>query len=235
MDSPTQPTRWPAPSGPPALHVPALVGVRPGTPFLNALPATGARPRRFTADGLPDGLSLDPETGHITGTAPPRGEYPVRVSVENDAGRADGALTIVAGDRLALTPPMGWMSWNMFGRHISDRLITRTADAMVASGMRDVGYEYVCIDDHWHGGRARDGTLYPNTEKFAGGIASLADYLHERGLKLGIYSDAGTMTCGGEPGSFGFEEQDAETFAAWGVDYLKYDYCNAPVDRATAV
>ena len=222
-------------TGRPRLNGASVVGVRPGTPFLYAVAATGARPRSFSAPDLPDGLVLDSATGRITGTVSEPGQHVARLAVENEAGRVEGSLRIVAGDRLALTPPMGWMSWNMFGPSIDEALIRETADAMVVSGMRDVGYEYVCIDDHWHGGRDTDGRLYPDPAKFPDGIASLADYVHERGLKLGIYSDAGTMTCGGEPGSVGFERQDAETFASWEVDYLKYDYCHAPPDRPTAM
>ena len=130
---------------------------------------------------------------------------------------------------------MGWMSWNLFGRDISDRLIREIADAMEANGMQAAGYEYVCIDDHWHGGRDRNNRLYPDPKKFPNGIQPLAGYVHSKGLKLGIYSDAGTMTCGREPGSFGFEDIDARTFADWEVDYLKYDYCFAPEDEETAI
>jgi alpha-galactosidase len=123
----------------------------------------------------------------------------------------------------------------MFGRHIDDALIRQTADAMIGSGMADAGYEYICIDDYWHGERDTAGSLQPDPIRFPDGIAPIAEYLHERGLKLGMYSDAGTMTCGRQPGSFGFERQDAETFASWGVDYLKYDYCHAPPEREAAI
>ncbi|GAA3240912.1 glycoside hydrolase family 27 protein [Dactylosporangium siamense] len=133
------------------------------------------------------------------------------------------------------TPPMGWNSWNTFGPTVDEALIRQTADALVSTGLRDLGYRYVNIDDHWQGGRNGAGRLVPHPERFAGGIGALADYVHERGLKLGIYSDAAELTCGGEAASLGREELDAETFAAWQVDYLKYDYCHAPVDRGTAV
>lgn len=135
----------------------------------------------------------------------------------------------------AKTPPMGWMSWNLCGREVNETIIRGVADALVTSGMAVIGYEYVCIDDHWQGGRDALGRLYPCIKKFPSGIKALADYVHERGLKLGIYSDAAEKTCGGEVASLGFEKQDARTFAAWEVDYLKYDYCYAPEDRATAV
>lgn len=136
--------------------------------------------------------------------------------------------------KLAPTPPMGWMTWNMFKGDISEKLIKETADAMVESGLRDAGYKYVFIDDLWQGGRDNRNNIIPDPKKFPNGIKALADYVHSKGLKLGIYSDAAQLTCGGCTASYGFEEQDARTFASWGVDYLKYDYCNAPEDSATA-
>ena len=136
--------------------------------------------------------------------------------------------------KLAPTPPMGWMTWNMFKDDISEQLIKETADAMVESGLRDAGYKYVFIDDFWQGGRDNRNNIIPDPKKFPNGIKALADYVHSKGLKLGIYSDAAQLTCGGCTASYGFEEQDARTFASWGVDYLKYDYCNAPEDSATA-
>ena len=136
--------------------------------------------------------------------------------------------------KLAPTPPMGWMTWNMFKGDISEQLIKEIADAMVESGLRDAGYKYVFIDDLWQGGRDNRNNIIPDPKKFPNGIKALADYVHSKGLKLGIYSDAAQLTCGGCTASYGFEEQDARTFASWGVDYLKYDYCTAPEDRATA-
>lgn len=136
--------------------------------------------------------------------------------------------------KLAPTPPMGWMTWNMFKGDISEQLIKETADAMVESGLRDAGYKYVFIDDLWQGGRDNRNNIIPDPKKFPNGIKALADYVHSKSLKLGIYSDAAQLTCGGCTASYGFEEQDARTFASWGVDYLKYDYCNAPEDSATA-
>ena len=127
---------------------------------------------------------------------------------------------------LALTPPMGWNSWNHYGCEIDETLIRRTADALVASGLRDAGYRYVNLDDCWHGERAADGTIQPDPRRFPSGMKALGDYLHERGLRFGIYSDAGARTCAGRPGSQGHEFQDARQYAAWGVDYVKYDWCN---------
>lgn len=127
---------------------------------------------------------------------------------------------------LAKTPQMGWNSWNKFGCDVSEQLIREATDAMVASGMKDAGYQYINIDDCWHGERDARGFIQPNKEHFPSGMKALADYVHSKGLKLGIYSDAGWKTCGGKPGSRGYEYQDALTYAEWGIDYLKYDWCN---------
>ena len=129
-------------------------------------------------------------------------------------------------NNLALTPPMGWNSWNHFGCNVNEDLIRETADAMVSSGMKDAGYEFINIDDCWHGKRDSLGFIHPEPERFPSGMKALADYVHSKGLKFGIYSDAGWKTCGGRPGSRGYEYQDALTYAKWGVDYLKYDWCN---------
>ncbi len=127
---------------------------------------------------------------------------------------------------LALTPPMGWNSWNKFGCKIDETIVKQIADAMVANGMRDAGYQYVVIDDCWQVDRDSKGNIIPDAKSFPSGIQALADYVHSKGLKFGIYSDAGTKTCEGRPGSWGYEFQDARQYAAWGVDYLKYDWCN---------
>ena len=127
---------------------------------------------------------------------------------------------------LALTPPMGWNSWNKFGCNVDERMIRETADAMVSSGMRDAGYRYVVIDDCWHGERDSLGFIHPNSLRFPSGMKALADYIHAKGLKFGIYSCAGDSTCAGHPGSRGHEYQDALIYASWGVDYLKYDWCH---------
>ena len=128
---------------------------------------------------------------------------------------------------LARTPPMGWNSWNHFGCDVSAQLIRETADALVASGMRDAGYQYVVIDDCWQVARDARGLLVADSARFPGGMKPLADYVHARGLKFGIYTDAGRRTCQGRPGTYGHEDADARTFAAWGVDYVKEDWCYA--------
>jgi alpha-galactosidase len=131
-----------------------------------------------------------------------------------------------APNGLALTPPMGWNSWNKFACNVNEKVVRETADAMVSSGMRDAGYQYVVVDDCWAGDRDSNGFIAADPQRFPSGIKALADYVHSRGLKFGIYSDAGRLTCGGRPGSEGHEYQDALTYARWGVDYLKYDWCS---------
>jgi len=131
----------------------------------------------------------------------------------------------VAYNGLAKTPPMGWNSWNKFRNEVSDKLVRETADALVRNGMKDAGYVYVNIDDTWEGTRDASGKIQTN-EKFPD-MKALADYVHSKGLKLGIYSSPGPKTCAGYEGSFKHEEQDAQTYAAWGIDYLKYDWCSA--------
>jgi len=128
---------------------------------------------------------------------------------------------------IASTPPMGWNSWNKFGCNVSDKLIRETADAMVASGMKAAGYEYVNIDDCWQVSRDTQGTIVADPARFPSGIKALADYVHGKGLKLGVYTDAGRFTCQHRPGSYEHEAQDVNTYAAWGVDYVKIDWCHA--------
>jgi alpha-galactosidase len=128
---------------------------------------------------------------------------------------------------LARTPPMGWNSWNHFACDVSEQLIQETADAMAANGMRDAGYQYVVIDDCWQVARDSAGTIVADPQRFPSGIKALADYVHSKGLKFGIYTDAGLKTCQGRPGSYGHEAQDAKTYATWGVDYTKVDWCYA--------
>lgn len=133
---------------------------------------------------------------------------------------------------LARTPPMGWNSWNKFGCKVDEAVIRRTADAIAANGMKEAGYAYIVIDDCWHGSRDADGFITEDCQRFPGGLKALGDYIHGKGLKFGIYSDAGTKTCGGRPGSQGHEYQDALRYARWGVDYLKYDWCSSGVRNA---
>jgi alpha-galactosidase len=135
-------------------------------------------------------------------------------------------------DKLAKTPPMGWNSWNKYHCDVSETLIMGMADAMVSSGMHDAGYEYIVIDDCWQVSRDENGEIVPDKDRFPHGIKYLADYVHSKGLKFGIYSCAGTLTCQKRPGGLGHEYQDARTYARWGVDYLKYDWCNSSTQDA---
>ena len=127
---------------------------------------------------------------------------------------------------LARTPPMGWNTWNKFACNVSEKLVKEAADAIVSSGMKDAGYKYVVIDDCWQVSRDGQGNIIPDAQRFPGGIKAVADYVHSKGLLFGIYSDAGTETCQHRPGSRGYEFQDARQYAAWGVDYLKFDWCS---------
>jgi alpha-galactosidase len=129
-------------------------------------------------------------------------------------------------ENIALTPPMGWNSWNKFACNVTEQMLRDMADAMVANGMKDAGYTYIVVDDCWHGQRDSLGFIHPDSVHFPSGMKALTDYIHAKGLKFGIYSCAGNKTCAGRPASRGYEYQDALQYAKWGVDYLKYDWCN---------
>ena len=160
-------------------------------------------------------------------------------TASNSAGKLIQRSAPPQGSQVALTPPMGWNSWNFFAGRVTDEDIRNAADQLVATGMKDAGYVYVNIDDTWEGERDADGVLHTNA-KFPD-MKALADYVHSKGLKLGIYSSPGPKTCAGFEASLDHETQDAELYASWGVDYLKYDLCSyipavmqkqAPVDKA---
>jgi alpha-galactosidase len=213
----------------PAIHGPRVVGTTPGRPLLFLIPATGAGPLRFEAQGLPVGLKLDSATGIISGAVEKEGVYVAKVRVSGSAGAMERNLNIVAGPgKLAQTPPLGWNSWNAWGLAVDDAKVRAAADAMIASGLAAHGFQYVNIDDGWEAGRADDGEILTNI-KFPD-MKGLADYVHGRGLKIGIYSSPGRNTCGNHEGSFGHEAQDAATYARWGIDYLKYDWCSYKID-----
>jgi alpha-galactosidase len=231
-------------SGPaPKINGPAVYGARPGHPFLYRIPATGERPMRFSAKHLPGGLRLDPRTGIIDGTTPrERGTYVVTLAATNARGKTRRTFKIVAGDTLALTPTMGWNHWYTHYHHVSDKIVRQAADAMISSGMADAGYQYVNIDDCWAvtpgskdpetGGPARDagGAVLPN-KRFPD-MRALTAYIHAKGLKAGIYSSPGDITCTKCTGARNHEEIDARKFAEWGFDFLKYDWCYyAPILR----
>jgi alpha-galactosidase len=215
----------------PAIHGPRIVGATPGRPFLFLIPATGEGPLTFSARPLPAGLTLDGKTGILSGALQKPGTTVVQLEVRGRRGqrgtsaRGRRSLTIVGGaHKLALTPPMGWNSWNVWAGAVDAAKVRAAADWMVKSGLAAHGYQYINIDDTWEAGRNAAGEIQTN-QKF-GDMRALSDYVHGKGLKLGIYSSPGPRTCGGYEGSYGHELQDAETYARWGIDYLKYDWCS---------
>jgi alpha-galactosidase len=225
----------PAAPSEPRINGPKVYGVRPGSPLLYRIPCTGARPIEFRAKGLPQGLSLDPRTGIIIGRTTEKGTHSAVLTARNAQGTATRELRIVVGDRLALTPPMGWNSWYIHYDRVSDAVLRQAADQMIATGMADYGYQYVNIDDCWMKKRGdlpyRDAAeaVLPNA-KFPD-MKGLADYIHGKGLKAGIYTSPGPWTCGGYVGAFQHEATDARTFAHWGFDFLKYDWCSYRAEK----
>lgn len=216
----------PKPAAKPRINGAKIVGASPSKPFLYYIAATGERPMTFGARDLPQGLKLNANTGLISGSVAKDGEYIVKLTANNAKGEYSRDLRIVIGkSKLSLTPPMGWNSWNCWGLSVSDEKVKASADAMVSSGLINHGWTYINIDDGWEAPkRAKDGKILTNN-KFPD-MKGLCDYVHEKGMKIGIYSSPGELTCGGYLGSYGHEEQDAETYAAWGIDYLKYDWCS---------
>ena len=213
---------WPAV---PRINAPRITGATPGRPFLFRIPATGEPPLTFAATNLPEGLTLDPATGIISGALARAGRTVVSLEARGPKGTATGELTIVGGDdALALTPPLGWNSWNVWGASVDDAKVRAAADAMVATGLAAHGFQFINIDDGWEGERDANGVLRPN-EKFPD-MKALADYVHAKGLKLGIYSSPGPRTCQGLEGSYEHELIDARTWAGWGIDLLKHDWCS---------
>ncbi len=231
---PARPILTPKPAPAPAIHGPKVYGARPGRPFLYRIPCTGVRPLRFSAAGLPPSLRLDPATGILSGETPRQaGEYLVTLRASNARGQASRAFKLVVGDTLALTPPMGWNDWYSFYHRITDKLVRAAADALVSSGMADFGYQYVNIDDCWmvkpdpatgEPPRTPQGNIRPNAN--FPDMSALTSYIHGKGLKAGIYTSPGPLTCARYEGSYQHEAADARQFSAWGFDFLKYDWCS---------
>lgn len=213
----------PKPPATPRINGARVFGVRPGHPFFFQIPATGDRPMTFSVENLPAGLSLNPVSGLITGVIEKAGTYGVRIKAENALGKSGRELKIICGDKIALTPPLGWNSWNCFAKTVDQAKVKQAADKIVETGLINHGYTYVNIDDSWEGERDDKGVLRTNS-KFPD-MKGLSDYIHSKGLKFGIYSSPGPKTCGGYEGSYQHEDQDAQTFYEWGVDYIKYDNC----------
>jgi alpha-galactosidase len=214
----------PPPSAKPRINGPSIFGVRPGHQVLYYAPVTGAKPMEISVVGLPDGLTFDPVSRQISGSLKTPGSYSLTFHAKNDLGEAEKKFKIVVSDTLALTPPLGWNSWNCFAGNVDDAKIRMAADAMVNSGLIDHGWTYINIDDTWEADRDPAGNILSNS-KFPD-MKALADYVHGKGLKVGLYSSPGPKTCAGFTASWQHEQQDAAQYAAWEFDYLKYDWCS---------
>ncbi|MBI5397690.1 MAG: alpha-galactosidase [Verrucomicrobia bacterium] len=240
------PILTPPPPAEPRINGPSVFGVRPGSPFLYTIPATGERPMTFGVDGLPKGLSVDAASGRITGALKGAGEHRVVLRAKNARGAAEKRFRIVVGEKICLTPPMGWNSWNCWAEAVDADKVLRSARAMVSSGLLNHGWTYVNIDDTWQGKRGgKFGGLQGN-EKFPD-MKGLCDAVHQMGLKPGIYSTPWITSYAKFPGGssdtrdgkwdktmtdqkfwrhgkFPFADADAKQWAEWGFDYLKYDW-----------
>jgi alpha-galactosidase len=226
----------PKPGPGPRINGAKIFGVRPGSPFLFTIPVTGERPMRYEVLNLPAGLVCDQKTGQITGVIEQPGEYLTTFRATNSRGSAEHKFKIVCGDRLALTPHMGWNSWYVWENHVTDKIMRDAADAMVSSGMIDHGYSYINIDDCWSVkpssgdssllGEPRDKNGMINSNKRFPDMKALTDYIHSKGLKAGIYTSPGTLTCAGHVAAYKFEEKDVARYVGWGYDFLKYDWCS---------
>lgn len=226
----------PKPSDLPKINGAKVFGVRPGNPFQYTVAATGKRPIAFSAENLPAGLFLDEASGIIIGQIMKAGEYNVTLIAKNETGDAKRELRIKVGNQISLTPPMGWNSWNCWACAVDDAKVRESADAMVSSGLINYGWTYINIDDCWEikpdakepelQGELRDKNGMINTNKKFPDMKALADYVHSKGLKLGIYSGPGPLTCAGFTASYQYELHDAQQYADWGIDYLKYDWCS---------
>ena len=216
-------------------------GVRPGHPVIFRVPISGLRPMTLTAEGLPSGVAFDAEKGVLRGTAPAAGDYPIRVTAKNAKGMASAVITLKVGETICLTPPMGGNSWNIWGNAFTMKHAMDAAQAMDSSGLGDHGWAYINLDDWWEmnnsgsekaklrkdvQGPARDANGKINTNGSFPDMKKMTDAIHAFGFKAGLYSSPGPTTCGGCEGSFGHELQDAESYAEWGFDYLKYDWCS---------
>ncbi len=221
----------PADPATPRFNNAPVFGVRPGSPVIYRFAVTGERPMKFTCKNLPEGLQLTEDGGVLTGKIGKDGNYTFTVTAENAKGKVSQEFTLKVGaDKIGQTPPMGWNSWNCWGLTISQEKVIASAQALIDKGLADHGYNYINIDDGWEADKRNpDGTIEAN-EKFPS-MKGMIDWLHERGLKFGIYSSPGATTCGGYLGSLGYEKQDAEKYNEWGVDYLKYDWCSYENER----
>jgi alpha-galactosidase len=236
----------------PLINPPYHYGLRAGNPVLFTIPVSGERPMNVAVENLPPGLSLHPEEGIITGKIKDKGTYTMTVTASNRHGSDVHRLTFEAGEKLALTPPMGWNSWNVYGPHVDDAKIRAIADAMVAKGLNQYGYAYINIDDGWQGKRGGKYRAIQPNEKFPD-MKALVDYVHDKGLKIGIYSSPWVQTFAGytggsadtpdgkvrqparRTGKYSFAANDVKQWAEWGFDYLKYDWVTNDIDNTLAM
>lgn len=226
----------PKPRPEPRINGAKIFGVRPGSSFLFTIPASGKRPMKYEVLDLPDGLSCDPNTGQITGILSNPGVYLTSFRVTNALGSDKREFKIVCGNTLALTPHMGWNSWYVWENHVTDKIMREAADAMVKTGMINHGYMYINIDDCWSSKpgspdstllvEPRDKNSKINSNKRFPDMKALTDYIHLKGLKAGIYTSPGPLTCAGHIAGYGHEEQDIARYVEWGFDFLKYDWCS---------
>ncbi|MCC7400511.1 MAG: hypothetical protein IT214_03410 [Chitinophagaceae bacterium] len=215
----------PLPPETPRINGAKVFGVRPGSPFLFKIPATGKKPLTYLVKNLPAGLKVDGATGIITGKLLKAGTYKMTFVVKNNSGEAKEEFSVKCGNLLSLTPPMGWNSWNCWGLSVSEEKVISSAQALISKGLIDHGWTYMNIDDGWESEKRNDkGEIVPNN-KFPD-MKVLGNWLHDHGLKFGIYSSPGPRTCGDYLGSWQHEKQDAASYANWGIDYLKYDWCS---------
>src|SRR5437867_517463 len=246
--------RTPAAPAEPRINGPTVFGVRPGSPVLYRIPATGERPMEFSVQGLPAGLHVVSTNGQMTGTLKQSGEYQMTFKAKNAKGMSEKKFRIVVGEKIALTPPMGWNSWNCWGSQVDANKVLRSARGMAASGLIDHGWTYINIDDAWQGKRGGPFNAIQGNDKFPD-MKGLCDTIHKMGLKVGIYSTPWTTSYAEYPGGsaenpegtwakptipkrgnvnkkqlpwaigkFSFAQNDAKQWSAWGIDYLKYDW-----------
>jgi hypothetical protein len=223
----------PKPGNEPKINNATIFGVRPDSPVLFSLAVSGARPMEYAVDKLPAGVSFNALTGEFRGSIHEKGTYPIRVTAKNKVGSDSETIQFVCGDTLALTPPMGWNNWNAFHCTVDETDISNAATSLVKNGLKDFGWSYVVIDDCWQGQRNTRGILQPNA-KFPG-MRKLTDYIHSLGLKAGIYSSPGVYTCQNYAGTYGFDSIDVATWANWGFDLIKYDWCSYGDSLKTSV
>ena len=208
----------------PRINNALVYGVTPGKPVVMRIAASGEKPMTYGARNLPEGLTIDSVRGVVEGKTTARGEYQITLVARNAKGHDEKNIVLKVGDKIALTPPMGWNSWNCWGLGITQAKVEETAKALVEKRLADYGYIYVNVDDGWEA-ETRDGQGRISSNAKFPDMKALGDDLHRQGLKFGIYSSPGDYTCGGYLGSLHHEKQDAATWNEWGVDYLKYDCC----------